>query len=73
MMSFDDIPTRQTARRLHANRQGEEGTRQEIVTDIGSTDGLDKEDAVSADGASNPSDENLTKDDPGKTPSLNKK
>jgi len=45
MTAFDDRPTRQTARPLHANTQGE-GTRHEMVTDVGSTDGLDKEDAV---------------------------
>ena len=57
MAAFDDRATRQTVRHLHANTQGEEGTRQEMVTDVGSTDGLDNEDAVSADGATNPPDE----------------
>jgi len=62
MTAFDDRPTTQTARPLHANTQGEEGTRQEMATDVGNTDGLD-EDAVPADGATNP---------PGQTPPRNK-
>ena len=73
MTAFDDRPTRQTARPLHANTQGEGGTRQEIVTDVGSTDGLDNEDAVPADGATNPPDEDPKTDDPGQTASRNKK
>jgi len=73
MTAFDDRPTRQTARTLHANTQGEESTRQEMVTDLGSTDGLDNEDAVPADGANNPQDEDPKTDDPGQTPSRNKK
>jgi hypothetical protein len=72
MTAFDVRPTRQTARHLHANTQGEEGTRQEMATDFRSTDGLD-EDAVSADGATNCSDEDPISDDPGQTTSRNKK
>ena len=73
MTAFDDRPTRQTARPLHANRQGEEDTRQEMVTDVGGTDGLDNEDAVPTDGATNPLDEDPKTDVPGQTPSRNKK
>ena len=73
MTELDDRPTRQTARSLHANTQGEEGTRQEMVTNVGSTDGLDNEDAVPADGATNPPDEDPNTDDPGQTPFRNKK
>ena len=73
MTAFDDRPTRQTARPLHVNTQGEEGTRQEMVTDVGSADGLDKKDAMPADGATNPPDENPKTDDPGQTPSRNRK
>jgi len=72
MTAFDDRPNRQTARPLHANTKGEEGTRQEMVTDVGSTDGLDNEDAVPADGATNPPDEDRKTEDPGQTPSRNK-
>ena len=72
MTAFDDRPTRQTARPLHANTQGEEGNRQEMVTDVGSTDGLDNEDAVPADGATNLPDEDPKTDDPGQTPCRNK-
>ena len=72
MTAFDDRPTRQTARPLHANTQGE-GTRQEVVTDVGSTDGLDNEDAVPAEGATNPPVEDPKTDDPGQTTSRNKK
>ena len=67
MTAVDDRPTRDTVRPLHANSQGE-GTRQEMATDVGSTDGLDNEDAVLADGATNPPDESLTTKDPGQTP-----
>ena len=73
MTAFDDRPTRQTLRNLHANTHGEEGTRQEMVTGVGRTDGLDNEDAVPADGATNPPDEELKTDDPGQAPSRNKK
>jgi len=73
MTAFDDRPTRQTAPPLHANSQGEKGTRQKMVTDVGSTDGLNNEDAVPADGATNPSDEDPKTDDPGQTQSRNKK
>jgi len=73
MTALDDRPTRQTARSLHANTQGEEGTKQEMVTDVGSTDGLDNDDAVPADGATNPPDEDPKTDEPGQTPSRNKK
>ena len=72
MTAFDDRLNRQTARPLHANSQGEEGTRQEMATDFRSTDGLD-EDAVSADGATNCPDEDPISDDPGQTTSRNKK
>jgi len=72
MTAFADRPTRQTARPLHANTQGE-GTREEMVTDVGSTDELDNEDTVPADGATNPPDEDPKTDDPGQTPSRNKK
>jgi hypothetical protein len=44
-----------------------------MVTDVGSTDGLDNEDAVPADGATNPPDEDPKTDDPGQTPSRKKK
>jgi len=44
-----------------------------MVTDVGSTDGLDNEDAVPADGAVNPPDEDHKTDDSGQTPSQNKK
>ena len=44
-----------------------------MVTDVGSTDGLDKEDAVPADGATNPPDEDHKSDDAGQTLSRNKK
>jgi len=67
MTAVDDGPTRQTARSLHANTQGEEGTRQEMATDVGSADGLD-EDALPADGATNPPDESRTTDDSRKKP-----
>jgi len=74
---FDDRPTRQTARPLHANSQGEEGTRQEMVTDVViqpvCTDGLDNEDTVPADGATNPPDEDPKTHDPGQTTFRNKK
>jgi len=73
MTAFDDRPTRQTAQPLHANTQGEEGTGQEMVTDVGSTDGLDNEDAVPADGATNPPAEDPKTDDPEPIPSRNKK
>jgi len=73
MTAFDVRPTRQTARHLHANTQGEEGTRQEILTDVGSSDGPDNEDAVPANVATNPPDEDPKTDDPGQTPSRNKK
>ena len=73
MTAFDDRPTRQTARPLHKNRQGEEGTIQEMGTNVGRTDGLDNEDAVPAVGATNPPDEDPKTDDPGQTPSRNKK
>ena len=73
MKAFEDRPTTHTAGTLHANRQGEEGTRQEMVTDVGSTDGLDNEDAVPADGAANPPDADPKTDDPGQTASQNKK
>ena len=53
--AFDDRPTRQTARPQHANTQGEEDTRQEIVTDVGNTDGLDNEDACSGGRRNQPS------------------
>jgi len=69
--AFDDRPTRQTARPLHANTQGEERTGQEMVTDVGNTDGLDNEDAVLADGATNPLDEDPKTDDPEQTPFRN--
>ena len=72
MTAFDNRPTRQTALPLHANTQ-EEGTRLEMVTIVGSTDGLDNEDALPAEGATNPPDENPKTDDPGHTPSRNKK
>jgi len=62
--AFDVRPTRQTARPLHANTQGEEGTRQEMATDVGNTDGLDDEDAVPADGATNRPDEDPKTDNP---------
>jgi len=71
--AFDDRPARKTARPLHANTQVEEGTRQEKVTDGESTDGLENEDAVPADGATNPPNEEPKTDDPGQTPSRNKK
>ena len=73
MTAFDDKPIRQIARLLHANTQGEEGTRQEMVTDVGSTDVLDNEDALPADCATNPPDEDPKTDDQGQTPSRNKK
>jgi len=73
MTAFDDRPTKKTARPLHANTQGEEDTRQEMVTVVGSTDGLDNEDAVPADAATNPPDEDPKTDDPGQPPSRNKK
>jgi len=44
-----------------------------MVTDVGSTDGLDNEDAVPADSATNPPDEDPKTDDPAQTPSRNKK
>jgi hypothetical protein len=44
-----------------------------MVTDVGSTDGLDYEDAVPADGAINPPDEVPKTDYPGQTPFRNKK
>jgi len=66
MMAFEDRPTRQTVRPLHANTQREECTRQEMVTDVGSTDGLDNENAVPADGATNPPIEDPKTDDPDK-------
>ena len=72
MSAFSDTPTRQTARPLHANTQ-KEGTRQETVTDIGTTDGLDKEDTVPADGATNPPDEDPKTEEPGQTPYRDKK
>jgi len=53
---------------LHANTQGEKDTRQEIVTDVRSTDGLDKEDAVPADRATNPPDEEAKTVAPRQTP-----
>ena len=68
MTAFDERTARQTARPLHANTQGE-GARQEIVTDVERTDGLDNEDTVPADGATNPPDEDSKTDDPGQTPS----
>jgi len=43
------------------------------VTDVGSTDGLDNEDAVPADGTTNSQDEDPKTDDPGQTSSRNKK
>ena len=73
MTAFEERPTKQTARPLHANTQGEEGTKQEMVTDVGSRDGLDNEDAVPADGATSPPDEDPKTDDPEQTPSRNKK
>jgi len=73
MTALDDRPTKQTVQPLHASTQGEEGTRQEMVTDVGGTDGLDNEDAVPADSATNPPDEDPKTDDPGQTPSRNKK
>jgi len=57
---------------LHANAQGE-GTSEEMVTDGGSTDGLDNDDRVPADGANNLPDEDPRTEDPGQTPSRNKK
>jgi len=66
MRAVDDRPTRQTARPLYANTKGE-GTRQEM------TDGLDNQDAVPADGATNPPDESPTTDDSRQTPYRNKK
>jgi len=42
-------------------------------TDVESTDGLDKEDAVPADGTTNPPDEDPKADDPGQSSSRNKK
>jgi hypothetical protein len=51
----------------------EKKARQETVTDVGSTDGLDNEDAVPADGATNPPDEDPKTDDPVEIPSRNKK
>jgi len=44
-----------------------------MVTDVGSTDGLDNEDAVPADGATNPLDEDPKTDDPGQIRFQNKK
>jgi hypothetical protein len=44
-----------------------------MVTDVGSTDGLDNEEAVPADGTTNPPGEDPKTDDPGQTPSRNKK
>jgi hypothetical protein len=44
-----------------------------MVTDVGSTNGLDNEDAVPADGATSPPDEDPKTDDPGQAPSRNKK
>jgi len=72
MTAFDDRPTRQTARPLYANTQGQ-GTRQKMVTGFGVTDGLDNEDAVPAYGETNPADEDSKTDDPGQTPFRNKK
>ena len=72
MTAFDDRPTRHTVRPLNANTQGE-GTRQEPVTDVGSTDGLEKEDAVPTDGTTNSPDEEPKMDDPEQVPSRNKK
>ena len=43
------------------------------MTDVGSTDGLDSEDAVLAGDATNPPDEDPKTDDPGQTLSRNKK
>ena len=73
MTAFDDRPNRQTVRPLHENTQEEEGTRQEIVTAVGRTDGLDKENAMPADRATNPPHEDPKTDEPGQTPSRNKK
>ena len=73
MKTFDDRPTRQTTRHLHTDTQGKEGTRQEMVTYVGSTDGLDNEHAVRADGAINSPDEDPKTDDLGHSPSRNKK
>jgi hypothetical protein len=71
--AFDDSATRQIARTLHANTQGEEGTRQEMVTNVGSTDGLDNEDAIPAYRPTIPPDKDPKTDDTGQTPSRNKK
>jgi len=68
MTVSEDRPTRQTARHLNANMQGEEGARQETATGVGSADGLDKDDTVSADGATTHPDEVPITDDPGQCP-----
>ena len=70
---FDNRPTKLTARTLHTKTQGEEGTRQEMVTDVGSTDGLENENVVPADGVTNPPVQDPKTDDPGQTPFRNKK
>jgi hypothetical protein len=57
---------------MHANTQGE-GTRQGMVTDVGSTNWLDNKDAVPADGATNPPNEDTKTDDLRQNPSRNKK
>jgi len=44
-----------------------------MVTDVGSTDGLDNEDEVPVDGTTNPPDEYPKTDDPEQTASRNKK
>jgi len=62
MTAPDDRHIRQTARQLRANTQ-QEGARQETATDVGSADGLDKDDAVPADGMTTHPDEVPTTDD----------
>jgi hypothetical protein len=49
-----------------------EGARQETATDLGNTDGLDKDDSFPADGATTSPDEEATTDDPGRRPNRNK-
>ena len=73
MTAFNDKLITHNMRPLHANTQVEEGTRQEMVTDVGSTDGLDNENAFPVNGAQNPPDEDPKMGDPGQTPSRNKK
>jgi hypothetical protein len=57
---------------MDLNKQGED-TRQEMVTEAGCTDDPDNEDVAPENAANNRTDEDTKTDEPGQTPSRNKK